>query len=276
MEAVIPSIDAIRGAFHNLSFSVGALHHGDTVFFKGFGYADKSTVRVPNEETTYSLGYCTKAFTATFVGLLVHSGQVDWTTSISTYIPESQAPHNPAVGEKATLPEILSHSTGLVSSLFVAIGRHGSVLPQRKDVTQICSNLPFVLPFRSEWRYNNWPYALTSCLVDKISNKPWTQSVNEVLELLGMNRTYTSRPYANANFAHAYTIMSNGTAVEQDTPSLQGGDAFDGYGSIRSCVKDMMTWCKAMIEASRAAFPAAEKGSEAASSLLPDLPGQLA
>ena len=187
-----------------------------------------------------------------------------------------QAPHDPAVGEKATLPEILSHSTGLVSLLFVATGRHGSVLPQHKDVTQIRSNLPFVSPFRLEWQYNNWPYAFASCLVDEISNKSWTQSVNEVFELLGINWTYTSQPYGDANFAHAFTILSDGTAVEQDTPSLQGGDAFDGSGSTRSCGKDMVTWCKAMIEVSRAAFPAAEEGSEAASSVLPGLPGQLA
>lgn len=271
-----PSIDAIRGAFHSPSFSVDTLHHGDTVISKGFGYADKSTARLPNEETIYSLRSYTKAFTATFVSLLVHSGQLDLTITIPTYIPESQAPHNPAVGEKATLPEILSHSTGLVSVLSVATGRHGSVLPQRKDVTQICSNLPFVSPFRLEWQYNNWPYALASCLVDEITNKSWTQSVNEDFELLGMNRRYTSEPYADANFAHAYTILSDGTAVEQETPSLQEADAFNGSGSTRSCGKDMMTWCKAMIEVSRAAFPAAEEGSEAASLVVSVLPGQLA
>ncbi|KAK3167103.1 hypothetical protein OEA41_010228 [Lepraria neglecta] len=151
LDAAIPDIDMIRGVFRSPSFSVGALHHGDTIFFKGFGYADKSTARAPNEETIYSLGSCTKAFKATFVSLLVHSGKLDWTTPISTYLPEFQTPHSPIVDEKATLLDMLSHSTGLAPLLYTVIGRHGSVLPQRKGVTHICSNLPSVSELGSEW-----------------------------------------------------------------------------------------------------------------------------
>ena len=91
-----------------------------------------------------------------------------------------------------------------------------------------------------------------------------------------MNQTYTSQPYTDNNYAHAYTTLSDGNAVEQNLPTLKGGEAFDGSGSVRSCVKDLTIWCKALIEASKAALPAVEESSEAAFSALPDLPGHLA
>ena len=91
-----------------------------------------------------------------------------------------------------------------------------------------------------------------------------------------MNQTYTSQPYTDNNYAHAYTTLSDGNAVEQNLPALKAGDVFDGSGSVRSCVEDLTIWCKALIEASKAALPAAEESSEATSSALPDLPGQLA
>ena len=91
-----------------------------------------------------------------------------------------------------------------------------------------------------------------------------------------MNQTYTSQPYTDNNYAHAYTTLSDGNAVEQKLATLKGGDAFNGSGRVRSCVKDLTVWCKALIEASKAALPAAEESSGATSSALPDLPGQLA
>jgi CubicO group peptidase (beta-lactamase class C family) len=53
------------------------------------------------------------------------------------------------------------------------------------------------------------------------------------------------------NIARAYTVFSDGSSVERPLPSLQGGDAFDASGSIRSCVKDMLIWCKTLIFASK-------------------------
>lgn len=53
------------------------------------------------------------------------------------------------------------------------------------------------------------------------------------------------------NIARAYTVFSDGNSVERALPSLQGGDAFDGSGSIRSCVEDMLVWSKTLIEASK-------------------------
>jgi CubicO group peptidase (beta-lactamase class C family) len=121
LEATFPTICAIQELFQSPSFSIGVLHCGEVVLTKGFGFSNKATGRVPDEDTVYSIGSCTKAFTATALSLLEQRGKVNWEEPVSTYLPEFKTPYSPVVGEKATLPDILSHSTGL-DNLPYAVG----------------------------------------------------------------------------------------------------------------------------------------------------------
>ena len=65
-----------------------------------------------------------------------------------------------------------------------------------------------------------------------------------------MHRSFTTNP-DDENFAHGYKVFNDGRMSEDGLPLLQGGDAFDGSGSLRSCVNDMITWCKVLIQAMR-------------------------
>lgn len=69
-----------------------------------------------------------------------------------------------------------------------------------------------------------------------------------------MDRCFTANP-EDGNRAFAYTVFDDGRLSEIGLPSLQGGDAFDGSGSLRSCVNDVVTWCKVLIEALKLQLP---------------------
>ena len=133
-----------------------------------------------------------------------------------------------------------------------------------------CSNLPWVAPSRSEWQYNNWGYALAARLVDEQSRTKWTGSVNSILHELSLSRTRTG-PSVDKNMAKAYIVLSDGRSIECALPSLRGGDAFDGSGAIRSCLRDMLEWSKALIEANSLLIPTKENSSEIVPPSYPEL-----
>ena len=218
---------------------MGVLHKNRTIFTQGFGLFDKKASSVPNPETIYSLGSCTKAFTAAAVALLAQQGHISLEQPISDYLSAFNTQYAPDVSRKATLVDVLTHSTGLAPLIYAVLGKDYAVLTRHKNVVHACSNLPCVAPLRSEWQYNNWGYALAARLLDEQSRTKWTGSVNSILHELSLCRTSTG-PSADNNIAKAYIVLSDGRSIDGTLPSLQGGDAFDGSGAIRSCVRDML------------------------------------
>ena len=107
----------------------------------------------------------------------------------------------------------------------------------------------------------NWGYALAARLVDEQSRTNWTGLVNSILHECSLSRTRTS-PSVGQNIAKAYFILSGHRLIECALPSIQGGDAFDGSGSIQSCVRDMLEWSKALIKANSLPIPIKEDGFE--------------
>lgn len=178
---------------------------------------------------------------------LVESGSVDWDTPIIEYVPEFR----PEVGEKATLRDLLSHSTGLAPLPFTIIGKSADILPRHEDVLHVCSKLPFLARFRSEWKFKNWSYAIAARILEFRSGSSWQSQIHGILETLGMDRSFTTKS-DDQNIAHGYKFFNDGRMSEDGLPLLQGGDAFDGSGSLRSCVNDRITWCKVLIQAMRA------------------------
>lgn len=247
---MLPVIERIRQTFQCPSISVGVLHQGRTILVKGFGYADQGALRVPDGNTIYCLGSCTKALTAGALGLSVDSGHLDLDTPVNKYVPEFTTTYSPEVGEKATLRDLLSHSTGLAPLLFAIIGKNTAILPQREDVVHICSELPFLALFRSEWKYNNWPYALAARIIEIRSGDSWHSHIHRIFKALGTDRSFTTNPN-DENIARGYKVSNDGRMSEDGLPLLKGGDAFDGSGSLRSCVNDMVTWCKVLIQTMR-------------------------
>ena len=246
----VPVIERIREIFQSPSISVGVLHRGHTYLVKGFGYADQAALRVPDGNTIYCLGSCTKAFTAVALGLLVESGHLNWNTPVNEYVPEFTTTYSPEVGEKASIRDLLSHSTGLAPLLLAIIGKNAAILPRREDVVHVCSKLPSLAPLRSEWKYNNWPYALAARIIEIRSGESWQSHVHRILKTLEMDRSFTNNP-DDENIAHGYKVFNDGRMTEDCLLLLNGGDAFDSSGSLRSCVHDMITWCKVLIEAMR-------------------------
>ena len=77
-----------------------------------------------------------------------------------------------------------------------------------------------------------------------------------------MGRSFTTNP-DDEKIAHGYKVFNNGRMSEDSLPLLEGGNAFDGSGSLTSCVNDMIIWCKVLMQAMRTESSINDKYEEA-------------
>ncbi|CAM1509595.1 Fc.00g033340.m01.CDS01 [Cosmosporella sp. VM-42] len=251
LEAVLGTIEEIRNIFQVPSFSIGVVYHGKTVLTRGFGFANQETRLVPDDGTVYTIASCTKAFTATAVSMSAKRGKLDLDAPVSTKLSVNTK-YSPVVGKKMTFRDMLSHCTGLSNMLYATVGKNGRVFARHEDIPQVFNHLPKVAEFHKEWIYNNWPYALAGVLIgQENAGLSFGQVVKKgIFDPLGMTRTSTTG-HVDDNYARPYVVYEDGHFEETEPPALRDGMAFDSSSSARSCVRDMLLWAKALMQAWR-------------------------
>ncbi|KAM6511332.1 Hypothetical protein NCS54_01396500 [Fusarium falciforme] len=255
LEGVISQIEDILDLFKAPSLSVGVYYKGSKLWGKGFGHANLETGLKPDSKTVYSIGSCTKGFTGTALSLLAEQGAINLSAPVSSKIPELKTVENPVVAKKMTVRDMLSHCAGLSTMPFEVLGRHGEVFAKHEDIVRIFNHLPRAAEFKSEWMYNNWLFALAGTLVVQESNLSYGDFIQkEILEKIGMNRTFTSAS-VDKNHALPYLVFDDKDPMAVDLPSLDDGVAFDSSGAIRSCVDDLLLWSSKLMQAWRTANP---------------------
>lgn len=138
---------------------------------------------------------------------------------------------------------------------FEVLGRHGEVFVKHEDIVRIFNHLPRAAEFKTEWMYNNWLFALAGTLIVQESSLSYGNFIQkEILDKIGMNRTFTSAP-VDENQALPYLVFDNKEPIAVDLPSLDDGVAFDSSGAIRSCVDDLLLWSSKLMQAWRIANP---------------------
>lgn len=169
---------------------------------------------------------------------------------MSKYLTDFNPVNSPALGDAMTIKDMLSHCSGLSPLPYEVIGKNGSIFARREDVIDICNHLPRQTDFRSEWKYNNWMFALASPIITQQSDRSFGDFVRqEVFDPLNMKRTFCFNPDGDDNYAKPYLVYGNGKFEAVPFPTLVSGLVFDSSGSIRSCVRDILTWTKALMVA---------------------------
>lgn len=127
----------------------------------------------------FHFGSCTKAMTATLIGMLVHEEKLDWDDPVLSFFPEFT---DSALEDyrEITVRDLLSHRAGLVAatdgmspeaqSLHELTGTPRQM--RRQAVELFLSMEPPVSP-RSESRYSNAGYAIAAAIAEEVTDRPW-------------------------------------------------------------------------------------------------------
>jgi CubicO group peptidase (beta-lactamase class C family) len=171
---------------------VAVVEGGETVFAKGYGFADvENQVAVDPETTLFRIGSTSKLFTWVAVMQLAEQGKLDLDADINQYldfsIPAAQS-------QPITLRHLMTHTAGFEDRIFgmQALDPNG-MMPLGEWLAR---NLPArVRPPGETSSYSNYGAALAGYIVERVSGMPFADYLDQrIFQPLGMSHTTIRQP----------------------------------------------------------------------------------
>lgn len=223
---------------HAAGFAVAVVEKDKVIYANGFGYRDNENKIPATANTLFAIGSCTKAFTASLIGMLGKDGEVDIDKPVRNYLPELKF-YNDEMNDKITLRDMMCHRTGLPRHDF-----SWYYFPsQSRD--SIMERLQYMEPsagLREKWQYNNFMFMLQGMVAEKLTGKSWEQNIREkIFTPLGMDSAALSidEMTQHKDIAVGYGVRHDSIINKMNYYHI---DAMAPAGSINSSVNDMAKW----------------------------------
>ena len=216
--------------------AVAIVKNGKVIFGEGFGFRDVEKGLKVTPQTLFAIASCTKAFTATAIGILADEGKIDWDTPVQDYVSSFKL-HDAYATQHMTVRDLLCHRSGLARHDAMWYGSSYT----RKDIFDRIQHLKPNLDFRSAWQYSNITYSVAGYLIKQITGKSWEEFVRErIFHPLGMNSSNFSFEESKKflDFALPYASRENEVKELPFRDLANIGPA----GSINSNLVDMTQW----------------------------------
>lgn len=224
--------------WHAAGFAVAVVEKNKVIYTNGYGYRDYENKVPVTPNTLFAIGSCTKAFTASLLGMLRQDGKVDYNKPVRNYLPELKFFNN-EMNDKITLRDMMCHRTGLPRhdySWYLFTTQSRDSLIQRIQYMEPSDGI------REKWQYNNFMFLAQGVVVEKLTGKKWEDNVREkIFTPLGMNSSVTSIEdlMKSNDAAIGYEVKKDSIIKKMDYYHI---NAMGPAGSINSCVNDMAKW----------------------------------
>ena len=227
---------------HAAGVAIAVVEKNKVIFAKGFGYRDVENHLPVTMNTQFPIGSCTKAFTASVLGILQKEKSIDFDKPVTNYLTDLKF-YNNELTNHITLRDMMSHRTGLPRhdlSWYIAPDTRANLVKRIQYMEPSAE-------IRQVWQYNNFMYLLQGVLAEKLTGISWESNVeSKIFSKIGMTHSNFSiknlAKYSEPAFG--YKVIKD--SVIQKTPyyNIEGmGPA----GSINSTVMDMSQWLKVWI-----------------------------
>jgi CubicO group peptidase (beta-lactamase class C family) len=241
------AFERILKTWHAAGFAVAVVEKNKLIYSRGFGYRniDKKLPVTPN--TLFAIGSCTKAFTASLLGMLRQEGKVDLDKPVRNYLPELRF-YREEMNQNITLRDMMCHRTGLPRHDF---SWYYFSTSSRDSLVRRIQYMEPSAGLREKWQYNNFMFVAQGVVTEKITGKSWETNVREKIFLpLGMSHSVFSIQdlQASEDAAIGYSLKKDFFIKKTDYFSL---DAMGPAGSINSSVTDMSNWVITWINGGR-------------------------
>lgn len=223
--------DAFR--FHG---AVAVLRDGELVFSRGYGRQGGEPELAIGPDTRFRIGSLTQIFTAAAVLQLRDQGVLDLDAPLRKYLPDY-----PAIGERISLRQLLSHTSGLPNYTerveFMSIdGRPRAPA----EVRALFEDRPLQFAPGSDFDLSNAGYYLLGLVVEQASGQPFATYVQRNLFApAGMRRSdIGGEPDARGHEFDEDEVL---VPAPQRHPSAYGAAA-----AMVSTVADLAAWDRAL------------------------------
>lgn len=216
--------------------AIGVVVNDQIVLKRGYGIRDLNQKKPVTENTLFSIGSCTKAFTSFLLGQLVDEGKVSLDDPVVKYIPEFKL-FDENLTNSVTIRDLLAHRTG--------IPRHDAVwffnsLP-RSDILNLLPYFEPVCGLRENFQYNNFMYSVAGLVIEKLRDQTWEEAITSyIFSPLNMtsSKFFIEDVEKNADFSFPYAEIDN----EVSQIPFHNPSCVTPGGGIYSNINDMSEW----------------------------------
>jgi CubicO group peptidase (beta-lactamase class C family) len=166
---------------HHLPGLIGAIVAGNRLAAIGaVGIRKIGATEAIRVTDTVHLGSCTKAMTATLIGMLVDEGKLSWGSTIGKVFPDHLGRVH-ADFQAVTLSQLLTHRAGLPHD--VRWGRLPGQTPTEQRLSIVTSSLEAPPQHRpgTKYEYSNVGYALAGLMAETVTGRSWEELMQERL-----------------------------------------------------------------------------------------------
>jgi CubicO group peptidase (beta-lactamase class C family) len=220
--------------------AVAVVRDDEVIYLRGAGVREVGKKATVTPDTLFAIGSCTKAFTATAIGLLVEDGKAGWDDPVRKHVSFFQL-SDPLADRDVTLRDLLCHRTGL--SRHDLLWYHAP-WPVEETVRRMAHLKPDAA-FRSEYRYNNLAYLTAGLAIGSAAGMPWQQFVQQrLLDPLGMKSTVFTRSVLLKSPDHALPHRRDRKGQNQPLAWWDDDGQVRASGSMKSSVRDLAQWVR--------------------------------
>ncbi|WP_422083133.1 serine hydrolase [Ulvibacterium sp.] len=214
--------------------AIGVIHNDTVIFKKGYGTTRNGNGLPIHTETIFPILSCTKAFTATCIGILVDEGRLDWNDKVVAYLPDFKL-SDPWITNEITISDLLSHRSGLGE--FDGDSLWYSTDFSSDEIIEKIQYYPVRGSFRLDFNYNNVMYIVAGKIIEKVTGLTWNEFLKtKIFDVLDMKNSSStlSELTKNPEYAHPHIADKPIEPRSIDNAAPAGG--------INSTIDDMLLW----------------------------------
>lgn len=207
--------------------AVAVIRNGKVVFKKTYGVKSEESKGDINENTAFSIGSVSKAFTGIGVMLLVQKGKIALDQPVKKYMKNLL----PEKWGDITIRQFLTHTSGIPD------------LKGDKNTTSFeqtiegARNLPMAFKAGKKQQYNNFNFAVLGKLIETVSGMSYLDYMNKnIFQPLQMDRTGVNSGGKNIAMGH---LLKNEKMKEMET-HFSAGDYGVPSGGLQTSLSDFI------------------------------------
>jgi CubicO group peptidase (beta-lactamase class C family) len=229
--------------------AVRVLKDGKVVHSKGYGVRELGKSEPVTEQTVFSIASCTKAFTATALGMLVDENKLAWDDLVIKHLPDFQTA-NPALTSMITLRDLLAHRVGLKENFRIETQ---GLDYSRQDMIRTVRYSQVTNDFRTKASYSNVMYTVVGKIIEEVSGQSWDDFLKEhIFKPLKMTSSGTSAfdlaKAGNHSSSHIRGYDGNIMVDPIDPAGYWTMDNTAPCGAITSTLEDLTPWLLAHMQ----------------------------
>lgn len=206
------------------------------------GLAIDVAVGEVSHDAKFPVGSITKAFTASLAMLLIADDDLDVDDLVGTHLP-GLGTEPDSLGGRLTVRQILSHTSGLPSSL----SEQSDAVSSPREYLRACRELTLVQPAGSGFSYSNVGYVFIGRIVEEITGMSWWDAVEALLlKPLGIVPSFIVRPdprYPADSFVSGYAVNATTGSIRAVVQTMRAAEA--PCGALALSAKDLVTFGRA-------------------------------